>query len=96
MSVEDCVRVCIVLFIEMCFIGKQGSQTVSPNLMHVLEDFNQIEYPWGSRIWNYTYPKLKDVLVGWKDYVDILLIPESDVHLTIKIIKQFTCLYTDS
>ncbi|XP_071729392.1 uncharacterized protein [Rutidosis leptorrhynchoides] len=60
-SDEDFVRLAIILIVERAFMGKQGIHAVSKKYLWLVEDFAKLnDYPWGNRIWDATYPIVKD------------------------------------
>ncbi|XP_071699149.1 uncharacterized protein [Rutidosis leptorrhynchoides] len=60
-SDDDVVRLAIILIVERAFMGKQGIHVVSKKYLWLVEDFAKLnDYPWGNRIWDATYPVVKD------------------------------------
>ncbi|PWA82616.1 uridine kinase-like protein [Artemisia annua] len=59
----DAVRICLLLLLEIGFIGRQPNFVIDEELLRLVEDLDSWNtFPWGSYIWNVTYPQLAGAL----------------------------------
>ncbi|KAI3719845.1 hypothetical protein L6452_20750 [Arctium lappa] len=59
LSDEDVVRVCLVVMLEIMFMGRELSQVVTDTVIRAVDDLVTFDnYPWGSHIWSHTYRSL--------------------------------------
>ncbi|PWA95504.1 uridine kinase-like protein [Artemisia annua] len=59
----DAVRICLLLLLEIGFMGRQPRFVIDEELLRLVEDLDSWNtFPWGSYIWNWTYPQLAGAL----------------------------------
>lgn len=59
LPLEDVIRVCLVVMVELVFIGREPRQTVSQTVLRAVEDFQVFSsYPWGEYIWGHTFKQM--------------------------------------
>ncbi|KAI3733807.1 hypothetical protein L6452_13263 [Arctium lappa] len=59
LSDEDVVRVCLVVMVEVMFMGRELNQLVSDTVLRAVDDLMTFDnYPWDSHIWTHTYNSL--------------------------------------
>ncbi|KAI3745861.1 hypothetical protein L6452_08272 [Arctium lappa] len=63
LSDEDVVRVCLVVMVEVMFMGRELSQVVSDTVLRAVDDLVTFDsYSWGSHIWSHTYNSLHNAI----------------------------------
>ncbi|KAJ9548396.1 hypothetical protein OSB04_020939 [Centaurea solstitialis] len=68
----DAVRICLLLLLEVGFIGNQPSSVVSDFRLCLVEDLDSWDrYPWGSYLWALTYKQLKNALPSRQHHVSL-------------------------
>lgn len=59
----DAVRVCLMLTIDLFFLGRQGRMKVTKDTLTAIENLGYLNsYPWGSVIWKQTVTQMYDCL----------------------------------
>ncbi|KAI3692248.1 hypothetical protein L6452_32061 [Arctium lappa] len=59
LSDEDVVHICLVVMVEVMFMGRELNQLVSDTVLRAVDDLMTFDsYPWGSHIWTHTYNSL--------------------------------------
>nr|GFA28323.1 phospholipase-like protein [Tanacetum cinerariifolium] len=61
---NNAVKICILVLLQHGFLGHQMSHNISNEMLMLVEDLSNCWniFPWGSYIWDHTYPKLRDAL----------------------------------
>nr|GEU67049.1 phospholipase-like protein [Tanacetum cinerariifolium]GEV40525.1 phospholipase-like protein [Tanacetum cinerariifolium] len=61
---NDAVKICLLVLLQNEFLGHQMSHNISNEMLMLVEDLSNCWniFPWGSYIWDHTYPKLRDTL----------------------------------
>ncbi|XP_076920834.1 uncharacterized protein LOC143582070 [Bidens hawaiensis] len=59
----DAVRICLLMLLEVGFMGGQSKLVLDPTLLQLVEDLDSWNsYPWGSHIWKVVYGQLHNAL----------------------------------
>lgn len=59
LSVDDGVRLCLVMMVELMFLGREKSQYVSESTLRAVEDLELCHrYPWGTVIYEHLFKQL--------------------------------------
>ncbi|GKA87973.1 uridine kinase-like protein 4 [Tanacetum coccineum] len=59
----DAVRICLLMLLEIGFIGREPKFLIDEELLRLVEDLDSWNtFPWGSYVWNATYPQLAGAL----------------------------------
>lgn len=59
---EDAVRLCLLLALEVIFMGRLLVQEVDDSLMRLVENLDDWDaFPWGEHIWRHLYDEILDV-----------------------------------
>ncbi|KAM0066229.1 putative phospholipase [Helianthus debilis subsp. tardiflorus] len=59
----DAVRLCLLMLLEVGFMGCQSSQVVDSGLLELVEDLDSWNtFPWGSYVWKVVYRQLHNAL----------------------------------
>ena len=65
---EDDVRVCLLVMVDVFFLGREGSLPVTQTFIRAIEDFaSWNHYPWGSYIWRPTYSQMHRAIAKRSD-----------------------------
>lgn len=68
----DAVRICLLLLLEVGFVGRQPSLVVADFLLCLVEDLDSWNrYPWGSYLWALTHEQLKTALPRRQHHVSV-------------------------
>ncbi|GJU66188.1 phospholipase-like protein [Tanacetum coccineum] len=61
---NDAVKICLLVLLQHGFLGHQMSHNISNEMLTLVEDLSNCWniFPWGSYIWDHTYPQLRDAL----------------------------------
>ncbi|GJZ62721.1 phospholipase-like protein [Tanacetum coccineum] len=61
---NDAVKICLLVLLQHGFLGHQMSHNISNEMLMLVEDLSNCWniFPWGSYIWDHTYPQLRDAL----------------------------------
>ena len=63
LSDEDAVRVCLLLVLEVIFMGRLLTEQVDDKLLRLVEDLESWNsFPWGEHIWRQLYNQLLNVV----------------------------------
>ncbi|KAI7753666.1 hypothetical protein M8C21_015808 [Ambrosia artemisiifolia] len=59
----DAVRLCLLMLLEVGFMGCEAKSVVEPALLRLVEDLDSwSSYPWGSHVWKAVYGQLHNAL----------------------------------
>ena len=62
-SDEDAVRLCLLLVLEVIFMGRLLTNEVDDKLMRLVESLEAWNaFPWGEHIWTHLYDQIADVI----------------------------------
>ncbi|PWA38254.1 phospholipase-like protein [Artemisia annua] len=63
LSDDDAVRICLVLLLEVVFMGRLLTDHVEDTLLRLVENLDEWNaYPWGEHIWRHLYNQLLNVV----------------------------------
>ncbi|PWA60176.1 phospholipase-like protein [Artemisia annua] len=63
LSDDDAVRICLVLLLEVVFMGRLLTDHVENTLLRLVENLDEWNaYPWGEHIWRHLYNQLLNVV----------------------------------
>ncbi|KAI3748101.1 hypothetical protein L6452_10971 [Arctium lappa] len=91
LSDEDVIRVCLVVMVEMMFMGRELSQMVSDTVLRVVDDLGAFNsYPWGSHIWTHSYKQIHHAIARRNDKNNNKMTMNGFAHaLKIWILEMF-------
>lgn len=56
---DDAIRVCLVVMVELVFMGRELRQFVNQKVLRAVEDLRVFcNYPWGEYIWGHTFKQM--------------------------------------
>ncbi|KAJ0794719.1 putative phospholipase [Helianthus annuus] len=59
----DAVRLCLLMLLELGFMGRESKSVVDPALLDLVDDLESWNsYPWGSYVWKVVYGQLHNAL----------------------------------
>nr|GEX83770.1 phospholipase-like protein [Tanacetum cinerariifolium] len=68
MDDHDAVRICLLMLLHMGFLGRQPINIVRDELLMLVEDLDSWNlFPWGSYVWQFTYPQLSKAITQRHD-----------------------------
>jgi hypothetical protein len=71
LSVEDAVRVCLLMLVHYGFMGVQDDIAIPEGMIRLVEDLESWNsFPWGSYIWAHTHHCLSTALVKRADLLE--------------------------
>lgn len=58
---DDVIRVCLVVMVELVFMGRERRQFVSQTVLRAVEELQVFcNYPWGEYIWGHTFKQMHE------------------------------------
>ncbi|GJU35261.1 phospholipase-like protein [Tanacetum coccineum] len=68
MDDHDAVRICLLMLLHMGFLGRQPINIVRDELLMLVEDLDSWNlFPWGSYVWQFTFPQLSKAITQHHD-----------------------------